>query len=231
MKRTMVFLAAVIASAFFAGAQAGYAQQQQPVSAAGDTLKTTGEEVPPATNGGPTTMQVDSTTMTIHHRGADRLMYYASLGLGSAYNYLPQSFRDSYDPSFGIAIAGGVAKNNIRIGISASFNFFFSNGPTTLYPDDLNILTIFAELKYIPLGGTARPYILACGGYYRQWIINEDYLENVLGYGGGAGVELAIDKVRHLFIEGRYIQGQTRETEKKANTELIPFRLGLAWVF
>jgi hypothetical protein len=231
MKRTMVFLAAVIASALFAGAPAGYAQQQ-PVSAAGDTLKTTGDEVPPASSsGGPMSMQVDSTATTVHHRVTNRLMYYASLGVGSAYNYLPQSFRDSYSPSFGIAVAGGVAKNNVRIGVSASFNFFFSNGPTTLYPNDLNILTIFAELKYIPLGGTARPYLLACGGYYRQWIVNENYLENVLGYGGGAGVELAIDKTRHLFVEGRYIQGQTRQTEKKANTELIPFRLGLTWVF
>jgi hypothetical protein len=70
-----------------------------------------------------------------------------------------------------------------------------------------------------------------CGGYFRQWIVNLDYTENVLGYGGGAGVEMGIDKTRRLFLDVRYIEGQTRETQDQANTEIIPVRLGVTWEF
>ena len=210
-----------------------YAQQATPVSAANDSLTTTGEEAKPASGGGaPTTMVSDTTAVKRRVRsGADRTTYYMSFGIGSAINYLPDSFKDSFDPAFGLRLGGGASRHDLRLGVTFSYNFFFSNGPTSLYPSDLNILTIFGDLKYIPLGTTVRPYILVCGGFYRQWIVNEDYTENVLGYGGGAGIELEIDKMRHLFVEGRYIQGQTRETEKAANTELIPLTLGVVWIF
>jgi hypothetical protein len=89
---------------------------------------------------------------------------------------------------------------------------------------------LFADFKYSPLTGAARPYLLVCGGLYRTWIVDEDYTESVLGFGGGAGVELKIGDTRRLFFEGRYIQGRTRErTEEAANTEVIPFRFGLVW--
>ncbi|MDH4037687.1 MAG: porin family protein [Candidatus Krumholzibacteria bacterium] len=232
MTRKMPLWGVVLSLALGWGSLA-YGQQQTPVSAANDSLTTTGEEVAPTTGGaGPTEMTADTTgTIRRVRRADDRLMYYMSMGVGSSINYLPESFKDSYDPAFGIRIGGGVTRYNLRLGISISYNFFFSNGPTTLYPDDLNILTVFGELKYVPVGKTIRPYLLACGGYYRQWIVNTEYTENVLGYGGGAGIELVIDKVRHLYIEGRYVQGQTRETEQQANTESIPMALGVVWVF
>jgi len=230
MKRTVAFLGAVMLSLYLAGAGTALAQQP-PRAAANDSLKTTGEEaVPAAPGGGPMEMQSD--TSAVQRRTFQKkTSYYVSLGLGSAYNYLPDSFRSGYDPSFGLALAGGIAWNDLRAGVSFSYNFFFSTGPTTLYPDDLNVGTAFLELRYEPTKSTARPYILACGGYYRQWIINAHYAELVLGYGAGAGVDIEIDRIRHLFVEGRYIQGRTRETEKQANTILIPFRLGVSWVF
>jgi hypothetical protein len=211
-----------------------HGQQQAPVSAANDSLTTTGEEPAQTTNtAGPTSMQADTSRVAhARHRSEDRLMYYLSLGIGSSYNYLPDSFRNNYSPSFGLQFGGGVAKYNLRLGVSASFNFFLNNGATTLFPNDLNTMTLFGEIKYIPVGKTVRPYLVGCAGLFREWIVNTGYKENVLGYGGGAGVELTIDKVKHLFIEGRYIQGQTRErTEQKANTELIPVRIGVVWTF
>jgi hypothetical protein len=209
-----------------------HAQQATPVSAAGDSLSATGEEVKPTTGGaGPTEMTADTTVVRRVHSSKDRMMYYMSLGIGSSINYLPDEFKDNYDPAFGIRVGTGISRHSLRLGVNFSYNFFLSNGPTTLYPDDLNILTIFAELKYVPGTKTVRPYIMASGGYYRQWIVNAEYTENVLGYGAGAGIELTIDKVRHLFLEGRYIQGQTRETQNKANTESIPLTLGVVWVF
>jgi hypothetical protein len=57
------------------------------------------------------------------------------------------------------------------------------------------------------------------------------YDENVLGYGVGGGIEVELDKVRRLFLEGRYIEGQTRETQERANMVILPFRLGLTWEF
>jgi hypothetical protein len=214
-----------------------YGQQQAPppVSAANDSLTTTGEEVAPTTDAaGPTEMHADTTAVRRVRRAQDRLRYYIALGVGTAINYLPDSFADSYDPSFGLRLGGGVSKRNVRLGVTASYNFFFTNAPTDLFPDDLNILTVFADLKFVPVGKTIRPYILACGGYWRQWIVDIDYVEGVLGYGGGAGVELEIDRSRQLFIEGRYVQGQTRDpdnTDAKANTETLPFTLGVTWVF
>jgi len=92
------------------------------------------------------------------------------------------------------------------------------------------VLMLFVDLKYFPFSSAARPYVLACGGLYRTWIVDEDYTEMVLGYGGGAGIEVEIGETRRLFLEGRYIQGQTRErTEERANTEVIPFRFGMTW--
>lgn len=233
MKRTIALWGAVLSLLLIGWEAPAFGQQQTPVSAANDSLTTTGEEeAPPTTDGaGPTEMRADTTEVLRVRRGQDQMMYYMSLGIGSAINYLPDSFKDSFDPSFGLRIGGGVTRDNLRLGVNISYNFFMSNEPTTLYPNDLSILTIFGDIKYIPLGGTIRPYILACGGYFRQWIVNADYVENVLGYGAGAGVELEIDRARHLFVEGRYVQGQTRETERRANTEVIPITLGVVWIF
>jgi hypothetical protein len=209
-----------------------FGQQATPVSAADDSLTTSGEEPVQTTGGdGPTAMQADTTTIRHVRHGRDTLKYYMSIGIGSSVNYQPDQFKDNFDPSFGIRIGGGYTRKDLRLGISMSYNFFLSNGPTTIYPDDLNILSIFGELKFIPVGTTVRPYILACGGYWRQWIVNTNYLENVLGYGGGAGIELAVGKGRQLFLEGRYVQGQTRESEMKANTVMIPFTIGVIWMF
>jgi len=229
MKRTMAFLGAVVLSLCLAMAGTVLAQER-PVDAANDSLTTTGGEVAPTTSGnGPTAME--SEPVTTHTRTFEKTTYYyLSLGLGSAYNYLPDAFRDGYSPSFGAAVAGGVGWKDLRFGVSFSFSFFLSQAATTLYPDDLNCGTAFLEVKYGPTKSQARPYILACGGYYRQWIVNAHYTETVLGYGGGAGVDIEIDKVRHLFIEGRYIEGETRETEKQANTVLIPFHIGVSWI-
>ncbi len=232
MTRTMALWGAAL-SLVLGWQSLAFGQQATPVSAANDTLKTTVEEAAPTTGGaGPTEMTADTTrTVRKVRRAQDRTMYYISLGVGPAINYLPDSFKDAFDPAFGIRIGGGVTRYNIRVGVTFSYNFFFSNGPTTIYPNDLNILTVFGDLKFAPVGSTVRPYLLACGGYFRAWIVNAEYKENVLGYGAGAGIEFEMDKTRRLFVEGRYVQGQTRETEKKANTELIPFTIGVLWAF
>jgi len=36
---------------------------------------------------------------------------------------------------------------------------------------------------------------------------------------------------RRLFIEGKHINAQTRKSEDKANTQAIPVRIGLTWIF
>jgi hypothetical protein len=230
MKRTMAFLGAVVLS-FGLTATGTVFAQERPLAAANDSLKTTAETPAPTTGGsGPTEMHSEPAE-EVAGTAEKSVHYYFSLGMGSTYNYRPIAFREDYSPAFGIAIAGGAAWRDFRFGASFAYNFFFSQGATTLYPDDLNCGTAFLEVQYGPTRTQARPYILACGGYYRQWIINAHYAELVLGYGGGAGVDLEIDKARHLFLEGRFIQGRTRETEKQANTVIVPFRIGVSWIF
>jgi len=234
MKRINAFWAAVslclVASAATALAQEQpptSSPAQPPVSAAEDTLKTTGEEkpatptaaLPDTITAGARSRRVRTTGRTIHP--------VFSLGLGSAVNYQPDSFADNYDPSLGVLVSGGARRGPFILAASFDYNFFFASGTT---PNDLNVLMMFADFKYTPFSGEARPYLLVCGGLYRTWIVDEDYTEMVLGYGGGAGVEINIGETRRLFLEGRYIQGQTRErTEEKANTEVIPFRFGVTW--
>jgi hypothetical protein len=156
-----------------------------------------------------------------------------SLGLGSAMNSKPDEFNSNFSPSFGGILGLGVRQYGVEAAVSFNYNFFLANGTV---PNDLNDFMIFLDLKYIPTKSKARPYILVCGGYFRQWIVNLDYTENVVGYGGGAGLEMELDKTRRLFLEGRYIEGQTREVEPKvnsdmSNTVIIPFRLGVTWEF
>jgi hypothetical protein len=232
MKRTLAFWA-VVSLCLVGGAAGALAQDQPapaqpPVSAADDTLTTTGEEkpaaaapaaVPDTVSAGARARRAPAQARTIHP--------VISLGVGSAINHEPENFSSQYDPSFGIMLSGGARRGGLVLALTFDYNFFLANGTT---PDDLSVLMLFADLKFSPMSSTARPYLLACGGMYRTWIVDDDYTETVLGYGGGAGVEVEIGPTRRLFFEGRYIQAQTRErTDQMANTEVVPFRFGMTW--
>jgi hypothetical protein len=227
------------------------AQEQKPVSASGDTLKA-GEEQPAAQPTAPAqTQAAPADTMTaaarIKKAQGGEMMYSLSLGLGTALPQDPPAFPDEYDASFNFLFDFGVRRWNFDASLSFDYNFFFT---TLQEPDDMNILMIFLNLKYLFLKSGARPYAVVCGGYFRSWIVDDldpnnppqtvayevqggdnQYTENVLGYGGGGGVEIEIDRVRRIFFDVRYIEGQTRQTQNHANMVITPARLGLTWVF
>jgi hypothetical protein len=236
MKRTMAFLAAVCVSVGTFAATTALAQETSPPAPA-DTLKTDAPAAPAAPAPAPQATTTPARADTAAAAGARSrraraseggMSFVFSLGLGSAINQEPDSFRSDYDPAFGVVLSGGARRSGVTLAATFDYNFFFAGGSV---PNDLNILMIFLDVKYMPVHSTARPYLLACGGYYRTWVVDTDYLESVLGYGGGVGVEVEIDRTRRLFFEGRYVQGQTRETDLAANTEVIPFRLGVTWEF
>lgn len=247
MKRTVAFLAAVclssiILSAGHARAQAPSQTPPPPASdAAGDTVKTQ-LAPPPAPPVAPPKAQVAAPPDTLsaaakarrtHMTQPASASYIFSFGVGSAHNYAPDDINNHFSPSFGGMLSFGVKRYGVVAGINMNYNFFLAQGTA---PNDLNIFTLFAELKYSPLKSQARPYIVACGGYYRQWIVDLDYTESVLGFGGGAGVEMEIDRTRRLFLDARYIEGQTRQIEPnvnsdQSNTATIPVRLGISWEF
>ena len=156
------------------------------------------------------------------------LRYAFSLGIGSAYPFNPNSFEANYDPSFGMMLDLGAAKQWVEASGTFDYSFFMNNGTT---PDDANIMTLFMTVKVKPLKTSVRPYILVTGGWFRYWIVNLDITENVIGYGGGVGIEVEIGKTRRLFLEAKHVQGQTRSTEQQANTEIIPVRFGVTWSF
>jgi len=159
--------------------------------------------------------------------------YLISLGLGGGANLAPDDFKNNYNPSFGGVLSFGVRRSRLTAAATFGYNFFLASNasPEDLNPSDLNIFTIFGDLRFALLTTSARPYVLVCGGYFRQWIVDLDYTEHVLGYGGGAGLEVDMGSSRKLFFDARYIQGRTRKTQDAANTELIPMRLGVSWVF
>lgn len=242
MKRTLAF-GTVVCLCLGAWLTAAVAQTEKPASAAGDTLKTaagdtlktTGQPIP-AKEALPTTiMSPDSIPLGArarrHMRPRQEMSYIISIGLGSAINSKPDSFRNGFNPSLGMQLSAGVRDWGLTLTGTMDYNFFMATGPVSITPDDINVLLLFADVKYVPLATAAHPYILVCGGAYRTWIVNTHYRETVIGYGAGAGVELEIDKTRRLWVEGRYVEGQTRETEKRANSIVIPFRLGISWEF
>jgi opacity protein-like surface antigen len=228
--------------------------QEKPVSASGDTLKT--EEPPtqqPPPSLAPTTttttpaQQPDTLTAAARIRRAqtDRMTYAFSLGVGTSFNREPDAFTEEYDPSLGIYLGGGVRRWGAELSLSFDYNFFFTNRQK---PEDLNVFNLFLNLKYLPIHTTARPYVVGSVGWFRSWIVDpldpddppltvvheveggdNTYSENVLGYAVGAGVEIEIDETRRIFLEARYVQGQTRETQDRANMLIIPVRLGLTW--
>jgi hypothetical protein len=180
-----------------------------------------------------------------HTQSSSKMSYVFSLGLGSSIAQAPDAFPDEYNPSFGLYLDGGVRRWELELTLSFDYNFFLTN---LQEPDDLNIFNLFVNLKYRPLKTTARPYVLGCAGWFRSWIVDEldpanppktvihevdggdnNYEENVLGYGVGGGIEVEIDKTRRIFFEVRYVQGQTRETQNRENMVIIPMRLGLTW--
>lgn len=154
------------------------------------------------------------------------IAYSITFAVGSAQSQEPDNFRKGFDPSFGTLLGVGATKSMFELSVSFDYNFFLS---ATNDPYDVNVFMTFLNLKISPLKTTARPYLIAGAGLYSTWIVDLDLDENVGGFHAGAGLEFVIDKVRHLFLEGRYVQGQTRKTEEKANTEIITGRLGVSW--
>jgi hypothetical protein len=259
MKRTIALWAAVpvfCLAMWTADAAAQYERptttpqtppQSPPTSAAGDTLRPSAP--PPVASPPAATTPADTMTAAqrIRKSQSSKMSYVVSLGLGSSLNRAPDAFTEEYDPSFGFYIDGGVRRWELEATLSFDYNFFLCNLED---PDDLNIFNLFVNLKYRPLKTTARPYVLGCAGWFRSWIVNEldpanppqtviheveggdnKYEENVFGYGVGGGIEIEMDKTRRIFFEGRYIQGQTRETQNRENMTVIPMRLGLTWEF
>jgi len=170
-----------------------------------------------------------SATASAQRRGSERSFnYVASIAVGSAYPFAPDTFDDSHSLGFGMMADFGVQKSIAQASINFDYSFFFADSPV---PNDANVFTLFANVKINPVKSTARPYLFIGGGYFRYWIVDLNIYENVLGYGGGAGIELEVGAKRRLFLEGKHISGRTRKTEDKANTQIIPVRLGLTWVF
>lgn len=157
--------------------------------------------------------------------------YSFSLGIGSAAPLDPEYFKDDYKPAFGITAAIAAQKGLVELAADFDYNFFLLQQSTSLTPDDINVLTIFLLARIKPLKSKARPYLLFGGGYYRLWIVDADFTENVLGYTAGVGFEAELNKRQRLFLEGRVTQGQTRDNETKENTVFVPIRVGLSWVF
>jgi hypothetical protein len=238
MKRTVAFLAAVCLSTGILAATGASAQYSPPPSqpptqtppptsdASGDTLKTAPKTEP--AQAAPDTMTAAAKARRVHMTTEAPRSYALSLAIGSAVSQQPDDFKNNFSPSMGLMLAFDVRQYGFTAGINFNYNFFLAAGTV---PNDLNILTVFGELKYNPTKSKARPYLVVCGGYFRSWIVNLDYTEGVLGYGGGGGVELEIGRTRSIFLDARYIEGQTRKTQDESNTVLIPIRLGVTWGF
>jgi hypothetical protein len=159
-----------------------------------------------------------------------KVQYAASIGIGTGIPISPDEFTNDFDPSFGLVLDVEASKWWMALSASAGYNFFFSNG---LEPNDANILALFLNLKIKPLSKSSlRPYLLVGGGYFRYWVVNLDLTDNTTGWQYGGGAEMDIGKRQRLFIDAKYVEGRTRETNAgRANTVYVPIRVGLMFVF
>lgn len=158
------------------------------------------------------------------------IQYSTSIGIGTGIPISPSEFESDYDPSFGLILDFETQWKVVGLSASADYNFFLSNG---LEPNDANILTLFLNLKLKPLAkGGLRPYILAGAGYFRYWVVDLNLTDNTTGWQFGAGVEIDISRSQRLFIDAKYVEGRTRDTNPEdANTVYVPVRLGLTFLF
>jgi hypothetical protein len=159
----------------------------------------------------------------------DELRFAASVGIGAGFPIQPEEFDRDWDPSFGLLLDFAAAKEMFEVSVSLDYNFFLSNSQ---FPNDANVMALFANFKIKPIAKTSiRPYLIAGGGYFRYWIVDLNVYDNSLGFGGGAGVELEISDTQRLFIEAKNIVGRTRNTNpQKANTYYLPVRVGLTFI-
>jgi hypothetical protein len=164
------------------------------------------------------------------------IVYSTSFGLGTSFPFNPDEFKDNWNPSFGFGFDVGASRGMLELSVDFDYSFYLADA---IDPLDINVLTAFLQLGVKPLETTARPYLFVGAGYFRYWIVDADIYENVLGYGGGAGVEVEIGESRRIFLEGRAVQGRTRVGRVSedipglglANTEIISVRSGVTFVF
>jgi hypothetical protein len=168
------------------------------------------------------------------------IRFNASVGIGTAFPFNPDEFDEGWNPSFGLMVDVGASRSLLELSANVDYSFFLAEGQERTQedilggspiPSDANVLTVFLNLKIKPLKSVVRPYILVGAGYFRYWIVDQGLYENAIGFGGGAGVEVEIDKSRRIFMEGKNLHGRTRETARRANLELIPVRVGITFVF
>jgi hypothetical protein len=231
MKRIVAFLAAVCVTTglYLATASAQDSPPPPPTDASGDSVRT----APPQEDAAPATEDTTGSAARVRrvNIAENERSYIISLGIGSGVEYKPEEFADNYSPAFGLTLAAGARQHGITLAANFGYNFFLANGTV---PNDLSILAMFVDVRFTPMRSKARPYLVVCGGYWRQWIVDLDYTEGVLGFGGGGGVEIELDRTKRLFIDVRYIEGQTRKfqeavNESASNTVIIPARLGVTW--
>lgn len=180
-------------------------------------------------------LSVASSTIAVAQGSTDdeAIQINASFGLGTSFPFNPDEFEADWDPSFGFMIDVGASGLHeslkmVEVGVNLDYSFFLADQPEPL---DVNIFTAFLQIKIKPLDTTARPYIFAGAGFFRYWVVDSDFYDNAIGFGGGAGVEIEIDEGRRIFVEGKNVHGRTRETVRRANTEIIPVRAGITFSF
>jgi hypothetical protein len=156
--------------------------------------------------------------------------YGFSIGIGTGIPVAPDLFENNYDPSFGGILDFEASKWFLAISASVDYNFFVANG---LEPNDVNILTTYLNLKIKPVSsGSLRPYLMAGGGFFRYWVVDLNFADDTTGWQFGGGVEIYISKTQRLFIDAKYVEGRTRDTnENSENTVYVPIRLGITFLF
>ncbi|MHC4294743.1 MAG: outer membrane beta-barrel protein [Planctomycetota bacterium] len=170
------------------------------------------------------------TSPVLSARKSGAISYGASIGIGTGIPVNPAEFEDNYDPSFGGILDFQAHWKWFAASASIDYNFFIANG---LEPNDANILTAFLNARVSPTTkGSLRPYLLVGGGLFRYWIVDLQFSENTTGWQFGLGVDIEISRSQTLFIDAKYVEGRTRETNADAaNTVFVPIRLGLTFHF
>lgn len=150
--------------------------------------------------------------------------------------FLPkdQSFKDIYGngKSFGVEIGLALGK---RISIWAGGHYFSKKGKLTFTEEDtkIQIIPLYAGLRYRLAKSSIRPYVGFAFGYFRYKEINPigTIKKGDIGYIGQVGIIFKVGGALFLDVKGSYSYCKVKPVDIEANLGGLQGGIGLGLEF
>ncbi len=137
-------------------------------------------------------------------------------------------FNDTYSTGYAITafIALGVPDLPIGVRFDGIYNQFSGRTVASVVNPDLRLLGILGNLLYTFPSTTAKPYLLAGGGFYNSKVDSPDAKSrNDFGFSAGLGATFGLGPIAAV-IEAQY-HGVSRDTNAGGTIHFVPITIGI----